>query len=435
MLDLIVKNCVAVTMDDDCPVIRDAYLAVRGGKLDYVGAQEPQEGAWRTIDARGQLCMPGLINTHSHAAMTLMRGYADDHALQEWLFRYVFPVEDKLDGEAVALGTQLAMAEMLASGTVSFSDMYMFIPAMARVIEECGMYANISNGITAFEPDKYDYDKSPVTAENREVLARWHGADGGRIRLDASIHAEYTSFPPAWRDFAAFARENGLNLQLHLSETKKEQEECIARWGKTPARVMADNGVFDVRTTAAHGVWLTDEDLDLLAEKGVTVAHNPVSNLKLASGVARVTRMLEKGVRVSLGTDGVCSNNNYDLFEEIKLAAILQKGVTGDPRVIPAGQALRMATRAGAYAQGRENELGCLKAGFDASFILVDTSRPGLMPLHDPQSALAYAARGGDVSMTVVRGRVLYEKGEYTTLDMERIRAGLGPVMKRLFGA
>ena len=198
---------------------------------------------------------------------------------------------------------------------------------------------------------------------------------------------------------------------------------------------MADNGVFDVRTTAAHGVWLTDEDLDLLAEKGVTVAHNPVSNLKLASGVARVTRMLEKGVRVSLGTDGVCSNNNYDLFEEIKLAAILQKGITGDPQVIPAGQALRMATRAGAYAQGRENELGCLKAGFDASFILVDTSRPGLMPLHDPQSALAYSARGGDVSMTVVRGRVLYEKGEYTTLDMERIRAGLGPVMKRLFGA
>ena len=334
-------------LDEELNYQSDRFVGVRDGRITYIGAEEPKEDFGERYDGTGKLLMPGFYNAHSHSAMTLLRGYAEDMALSDWLNKKIFPFEARLIDEDIYNGTMLAMAEMLASGTVSFSDMYMFIPAMARVIEECGMYANISNGITAFEPDKYDYDKSPVTAENREVLARWHGADGGRIRLDASIHAEYTSFPPAWRDFAAFARENGLNLQLHLSETKKEQEECIARWGKTPARVMADNGVFDVRTTAAHGVWLTDEDLDLLAEKGVTVAHNPVSNLKLASGCAKVEDMIRAGMNVCLGTDSSASNNNLDMFEEIRAATYMAKGVSRNPKALPAQAALMMATVCG----------------------------------------------------------------------------------------
>ena len=209
----------------------------------------------------------------------------------------------------------------------------------------------------------------------------------------------------------------------------------MAKYGKTPTAILAENGVFDTRATAAHCVWVTEEDMEILKEKNVTVAHNPVSNLKLASGVARVTKMLEKGVNVSLGTDGVCSNNNHDLFEEIKLAALLQKGVSGDPRVIPAHQTLYMATRSGAFAQGREQEIGQLKAGFDASLILVDTAKPGLYPVHNPLSTLAYSVRGGDVTMTMIRGKVLYKNGVYTTLDVERIRERLFPILHRLIHA
>ena len=435
MLDLLLKNLTVVTMDDENTVLTDACIAVRDGKIAYIGAELPQEEAKRTIDGKGKIAMPGLINTHAHAAMSLMRGYADDYVLQEWLNDHVFPIEGKLTGEDVYLGTQLTMAEMLATGTISLTDMYMHLPHMAQAVEDAGLYGNFSNAAMCFNEAGYCFDNDNVTRQNREVIARFHNADNGRLKLDASIHAEYTSFPRLWQDFAGYARENGLNMHVHLSETKSEHDNCVAKYGKTPAAVLAENGVFDVRTTAAHCVWVTDEDMEILAAKGVTAAHNPVSNLKLASGVARVTKMLEKGVNVSLGTDGVCSNNNHDLFEEIKLAAILQKGVSGDPRVVPARQALYMATRAGAFAQGREKQIGQLKAGFDASLILVDAQKPGLFPVHNPQSTLAYSARGGDVSMTMIRGKVLYENGVYTTIDVEALRAKLSPVLNRLFNA
>ena len=433
MLDLLIKNCVAVTMDEQASVIPGACIGVREGKIAFVTADPVDEPVRRVIDAGGKIAMPGLVNTHSHAAMVLMRGYADDYTLQTWLYDYVFPVEAELTEEDIYWGMQLAMAEMLASGTVSITDMYMYLPAMARSVGDAGLYGNLSNAAICFDPASYRYDTNEVTLQNREVLRAYHGFDGGRIRLDAAIHAEYTSFPQLWRDYAAFAVENGLNMHVHLSETRKEHEECVAKYGKTPAAVLAENGVFDARATAAHCVWVTEEDMDILRDKNVTVAHNPVSNLKLGSGIAPVGTMLEKGVRVSLGTDGVCSNNNHDLFEEIKLAALLQKGVSGDPRQIPAHRALDMATRAGAYAQGREDSLGCLKPGYDASLILVDTDRPGLMPVHHPESTLAYSARGGDVCLTMVRGRVLYENGVFTTIDIERVRAALSAVMDRLF--
>ena len=210
-------------------------------------------------------------------------------------------------------------------------------------------------------------------------------------------------------------------MQVHLSETRREHEECIAKYGKTPARLFCDAGVFDAKTLAAHCVWVTDEDLDIFSEKGVSVAHNPMSNLKLASGVARVPELLRRGINVGLGTDGVASNNNADLFEELKLTAVLHKGISGDPRAITAAQALRCATYGGAVAQGREGECGVIALGMDADFILVDFEAPHLTPCHNPISNLVYAARGSDVCMTVVRGTVLYENGEFTTLDAERI--------------
>ena len=435
MLDTLIKNVTAVTMDDEGHLYSDAYIAIKGGKISYIGTEAPQEQAEKVIDGRGMIAMPGLVNTHSHAAMSLMRGYADDYVLQEWLNDHVFPIEGKLVGDDVYWAMLWAQAEMLATGTIAYTDMNMHLPKMAQAAVDGGLYANISNGAMCFNPAGYCFDTDGVTGQNREVLERFHQADNGRVKLDVSIHAEYTSFPGLWQDFSAYAAENGLNMHIHLSETRAEHENCIAKYGKTPAAILAENGVFNTRATAAHCVWVSDADMDLLREKQVTVAHNPVSNLKLASGIAPVARMLEKGVNVALGTDGVCSNNNHDLFEEIKLAALLQKGISGDPRLVPAQQALKMATRAGAFAQGRETQIGQLKAGFDASLILVDAQKPGLFPVHNPQSTLAYSARGGDVCMTMIRGKVLYENGIYTTIDVEALRAKLAPVLNRLFRA
>ena len=435
MLDTLIKNVTAVTMDDEGHLYHDAYIAIKDGKISYIGTEAPQEQAEKVIDGRGMIAMPGLVNTHSHAAMSLMRGYADDYVLQEWLNDHVFPIEGKLVGDDVYWAMLWAQAEMLATGTIAYTDMYMHLPKMAQAAVDGGLYANISNGAMCFNPAGYCFDTDGVTGQNREVLERFHQADNGRVKLDVSIHAEYTSFPGLWQDFSAYAAENGLNMHIHLSETRAEHENCIAKYGKTPAAILAENGVFNTRATAAHCVWVSDADMDLLREKQVTVAHNPVSNLKLASGIAPVARMLEKGVNVALGTDGVCSNNNHDLFEEIKLAALLQKGVSGDPRLVPAQQALKMATRAGAFAQGREQEIGQLKEGFDASLILVDTGKPGLYPVHNPVSTLAYSARGGDVYLTMIRGKVLYENGIYTALDMEHIRSKMEPILNRLFHA
>ena len=435
MLDTLIKNVTAVTMDDEGHLYSDAYIAIKDGKISYIGTEAPQEQAEKVIDGRGMIAMPGLVNTHSHAAMSLMRGYADDYVLQEWLNDHVFPIEGKLVGDDVYWAMLWAQAEMLATGTIAYTDMYMHLPKMAQAAVDGGLYANISNGAMCFNPAGYCFDTDGVTGQNREVLERFHQADNGRVKLDVSIHAEYTSFPGLWQDFSADAAENGLNMHIHLSETRAEHENCIAKYGKTPAAILAENGVFNTRATAAHCVWVSDADMDLLREKQVTVAHNPVSNLKLASGIAPVARMLEKGVNVALGTDGVCSNNNHDLFEEIKLAALLQKGLSGDPRLVPAQQALKMATRAGAFAQGREQEIGQLKEGFDASLILVDTGKPGLYPVHNPVSTLAYSARGGDVYLTMIRGKVLYENGIYTALDMEHIRSKMEPILNRLFHA
>ena len=435
MLDTLIKNVTAVTMDDEGHLYHDAYIAIKDGKITYIGTEAPQEQAEKVIDGRGMIAMPGLVNTHSHAAMSLMRGYADDYVLQEWLNDHVFPIEGKLVGDDVYWAMLWTQAEMLATGTIAYTDMYMHLPKMAEAAVDGGLYANISNGAMCFNPAGYCFDTDGVTAQNREVLERFHQADNGRVKLDVSIHAEYTSFPGLWQDFSAYAKENDLNMHIHLSETRAEHENCIAKYGKTPAAILAENGVFNTRATAAHCVWVSDADMDLLREKQVTVAHNPVSNLKLASGIAPVARMMEKGVNVALGTDGVCSNNNHDLFEEIKLAALLQKGVSGDPRLVPAQKALKMATRAGAFAQGREQEIGQLKEGFDASLILVDTGKPGLYPVHNPVSTLAYSARGGDVYLTMIRGEVLYENGLYTALDMERIRSKMEPILNRLFHA
>lgn len=279
-----------------------------------------------------------------------------------------------------------------------------FEPDSAAVAAEIGIRASLCNSVLALGDD-YDFEQDRAVIETRALIRDWHLAANGRIRADVGIHAEYTSLPEHWRKVSELAEKHNLVTQIHLSETKRETDECIARYGKTPTEILNENGVFNTRTLAAHGVYLTNRDMSILARRGVSVAHNPVSNLKLASGIANVTAMLKSGINVSLGTDGCASNNSHDLFEELKLAALLAKGTSLDPTAVPAYSALKLATVNGAYAQGRENEIGRLIPGFDADIIMVNTHSPRLRPVYDPCGTVVYSACGSDVCLTVVQGK------------------------------
>lgn len=432
MYDILFEHVTVVCCDAQMRVLENTAVGVKDGKIAWIG-EIPPESAARVIDGKNKVLMPGLINAHTHIPMTLMRGLSDDTDLQDWLFHHIFPTEDRLDAEIVKAGTAISVAEMLASGTTSFSDSYFFSEAEAEVVCASGMKGNIARSVTNFDQE-IQFDSFYATQEAESLYKNWHKAGDGRILIDAAIHAEYTTSESLWRALGAFAVENGLVLQVHLSETKHEHEECVKKYGKTPVRVFYDTGVFDAKTLAAHCVHITEEDLDIFREKNVSVAHNPYSNLKLASGVARVPQMLERNVNVALGTDGVASNNNADLFEEVKLCACLHKGVSYDPCAVNAETVLRMATYGGAVAQGREQECGSIAVGMDADLILLDFDQPHLMPCHNVVSNLVYSARGSDVCMTMVRGKILYENGAFLTLDWERAKYEFETVgMKRLF--
>ena len=421
-MSVLFQHVTVLTMDPAQPLLKDAYVAVEGTTISFVGTTRPQGEFERVVDGAGQVLMPGLINCHTHVPMTLMRGYGGGCDLQHWLQEYIFPAEAKLDERAVAAGTALGLAEMIATGTTCIVDMYMKTGTIAQQIMDAGISANLSCGGLYFgDPKDFSPDKCSDCRNQEELMQQWHGAGDGQILVDASIHAEYTSSAPLWQWTADFAQKNKLGMHVHISETKLEHEQSLQRHGKTPLAILDQYGVWERGGTAAHCVWVSDEDMDLMARKHVTAVHNPVSNLKLGSGVARVPKMLEVGVNVALGTDGVSSNNNADLFEEIKLAAMLHKGVSRDPMVVTAHQALEMATVNAARALGRNT--GVVAPGKVADLILVDFNRPNLVPCHDVEENLVFSARGSDVSMNMARGKIIYEKGAFLTLDLEKIRS------------
>ena len=372
------------------------------------------------VDCGGNLLIPAFYNAHCHAAMTLFRGYGEDLPLQRWLEEKIFPAEDRLTFRNVYHGSMLAIAEMLKSGIASFSDMYMFEDAVAEAVLASGIKANLSRCLVSFDPN------IDMSQENRMVeairLAEWyHGVDDNRIFVDFSLHAEYTNVPKACEYVADIAKRFKTGMQIHLSETEKEHLDCIGRWGKTPTEFFRDTGVLDVPTTAAHGVWLEDSDLSILAEKKVTIAHNPVSNLKLGSGVMPLLKFLDAGINVALGTDGVASNNRLDVLRELQTAAILHKGVNRDPACVTAQEVFPLATRNGAVAQGRL-DCGEIKVGNRADLVLLDRDSLHNIPCFDEYAMIAYSAERSDVRMTMVDGRILYRNGEYTSIDEERMR-------------
>ena len=421
-MSILFTNVSALLMDDAGTLLDNAFVAVEGGKISYVGATRPEGNFEQVIDGGGNVLMPGLVNAHTHIPMTAMRGYGDGHDLQDWLFNYIFPVEDRWDSRAIRACTALGLAEMIASGTTVIEDMYNFCDDIAQEVAAAGLNANITRGANLFE-DSFDPATHLACVETRALAERWHGYNDGQIMVDVSIHGEYTTRPPLWEYLAGYAKEKGLGMHVHVSETRKEHEDCLARYGMTPTQVMDKYGVFDVRTVAAHCVWTTPEDWALFAKKNVSVAHNPCSNLKLGSGIAPIAAMKKAGVNIALGTDGVSSNNTTDMFEDMKIAAMLQNGANHDPLALLPIDVLRMATVNGAKALGRNT--GRIAVGCDADLILVDFARPNLIPRHDVLSNLVYAAHGCDVVMNMCRGKVIYRNGEFLTIDIERVRREL----------
>lgn len=407
-------------------------VAVDRRKIVYVGLTPPSDDFDRVIDGKGNLLIPGFFNTHCHAAMTLFRGYGEDLPLDKWLHEKIFPAEDRLTERAVRAGTMLAIAEMLAGGTVSFSDMYMFEDIVAQTVLETGIKANLSRSIVSF-----DENEKPTTSsrflEGIHLVRDFHGADDGRILVDMSLHAEYTNTERMSRAVADYARENHLRVQVHISETEDEHEACkMRRNGRTPIAFFADCGLLGSPVNAAHCVWVSEEDMKIMHEKGVYAIHNPVSNLKLASGIMPMGRMLSHGVHVALGTDGAASNNNLDLFREMKTAAILHKGAERNATVTNAHGIFEIATLGGALAQGRE-DCGRIEVGKRADLVLVDTDTVHNIPSYGGETTLAYSADASDVRMTMVDGKVLYENGEYQTIDVEKLKYEAKDVIKHYF--
>ena len=433
-MSILFTNVTAVTMDGATPLLKDGFVATNGITIAYVGQTRPEGEFDRVIDCTGKVMMPGFVNTHTHIPMTLLRGYGGGHDLQSWLHDFIFPAEAKLDDRAVAAGTGLGLAEMIANGVTAIADMYMYTGTIAREIVKAGISANLSCGGVYFgAPEDFSENTCGDCRNQRVLTEEWHGHNDGQILVDASIHAEYTSSAPLWKWMADYAREHGLRMHVHASETLTEHAESIARNILTPIQALDKYGAWENGGIAAHCVWVTPADMEVMASKNITAAHNPYSNLKLGSGIAPVPDLLEAGVNVALGTDGVSSHNSIDPFADLKLAAVLHNGMARDPMALTTHTALEMATVNGAKALGRNT--GVIAPGKVADLILVDFTAPNLTPCHDVEENLVFSAHGSNVCMNMARGKVIYENGEFLTLDLEKIRHEVSHyALPKLFG-
>ena len=431
---ILLHHCRALLMDEAATVLDDAFVVVEGETIASVTPTRPAGAFTQEIDCGGNVLMPGLVNAHTHIPMTLMRGYGGGCDLHTWLNDWIFPAEAKLDGRAVRAGADLALAELIAGGVTTIADMYMHTPAIAQAVLAAGISANLSCGGVYFgAPGDFSPATCPDCDHQRQLTEEFHEAGNGQILVDASIHGEYTSNVPLWQWMADYAQRKGLGMHVHVSETQSEHEGSLTRWGLTPFRILDRYGVWDTRAIAAHCVWTTEDDWAGMAEKGVACVHNPVSNLKLGSGVAWIPAMKAAGVPIALGTDGVSSNNNQDMFEEMKFAAVLHNGVTHNPLALLPQDVLAMATREGAKALGRQT--GRIAPGYVADLILVDFTRPHLTPCHSVMDNLVYAAHGSDVVMNMALGKIIYKDGTFLTLDLDQILAEVRQyALPKLFG-
>jgi len=420
--DLIVSGGTLVTMDAKSRVIENGAIAIRDGFIAAIGDRadiESRHRARRTIDASGALVLPGLINGHAHAAMSLFRGFADDHSLDDWLQKYIFPAEaQNVTEDFVEWGTRLSMVEMIRGGITTYADMYYFEDAVARVTKEAGMRGILGETIVDFPAPDH---RTPAEAfeYTQKFIDKWR--NDSLITPAVAPHSIYTLSEANLQAAGALARRNGVPILIHIAEAPFETAQSRSRHGLSPVAYLSRIGFLGPDVVAAHCIWVDSADIAALGRFDVGSVHSPSSNMKLAAGVMPVVEMLAAGNRVGLATDGAASNNSQDIFDEMDLAAKLQKIARMDPRVLPAKQALEMATIGGARALHLENRIGSLEDGKRADLILVDTNGPHATPMYNVYSQLVYALKGSDVKTVVIDGKLVMEDRRMLTLNEEEI--------------
>ena len=433
-VDILIKNGTILTLDAKNTIIKNGLLGIKGNSIFYIGSDDDNEfESKKMVDAKDGLILPGLINGHTHAAMSLFRGLADDLPLMEWLTNYIFPAESRMDADFVFTGTLLACAEMILSGTTTFCDMYLFEEEVARVGKKAGMRCLVGEVIYDFDSPNYGSIENGFNY-TESLIKKWQ--DDPMVSIAVAPHSLFTCSPDLLTTANDLALKYNVPLIIHFAETLSELDEVKKRYGKGPVEHLQSLGLLGPHLIADHCVHLQGSDIKVLAENGVKAIHNPESDMKLASGIAPIPDMLAEGMIVGLGTDGCASNNNLDLFTEMDMAAKLHKINTMDTTVMDALTVLRMATIEGAKALGIDTMTGSLEEGKKADVIIVDLKKPHLTPMYNPYSHLVYAARGNDVSHSIINGRLVMEDRALLTIDlydvMERAREKSRDVMKWL---
>lgn len=421
-MDTLITNVTAVTMTPGTEVLFGVNIGITDGKIEFISKKVPEEMPKTIIEGTGMVAMPGLINCHTHLATSVLRCFTDDLTNKEAL-EALLQKEAKMDSRSAKAAALLSIAECLRFGVTSVSDLYYYPNATAQAVAESGIKANLALSSYRYidQNEEFDFETDEQCRELQKVVGKWHGYDNGRIKIDAGIFAEYTSNYPLWESLAGYASEKGLGMQLHLSETRNEVDSCLDRTGMTPGELLACHRLFAVPATASGCAFLEPEEAKMLGKKKVSAVALPLSAAKNGQPCAPITDLVKAGMNVALGTDGAIQAGNLDMFEVMRGAAMSVRASKGDPSALPSSAALMMATFCGAQAQGRAQECGMLKEGMDADLVLVDFTAPHLMPCHNVLTGLVYAAKGGDVAMTMVRGKILYQNGRFPTIDLNAV--------------
>ena len=421
-MDTLISNVTVVTMNEKMDVLFGAYIGIADGKIAYIGKTAPEEQPATIVDGTGMVAMPGLVNCHTHLASTVLRSYVDDATGAEALTQQL-QKESKMDRRSAKASALLGIAECLRFGITSVSDLYYYPDATAEALSETGLKGNVALSAYRFidQSEDFDFETDEQCQELVKVKEKWHGHDNGRIRVDGGIYAEYISNHKLWEGIADYCAEAGLGVQMHLAATSAEVEESLDRTGLSPAELLSCHRILNVPVTAAGCAALTVEDQAVLGKKKATAVVTPCANAKRGMKLAPISPTVKAGINVALGSDGAVEAGNLDMFEVMRQAAYGERFTSGDPAKFPAPAVLMMATVCGARAQGRQDECGMLKEGMDADIVLVDFTAPHPMPCHNVLSSLVFSAKGGDVALTMVRGKILYQAGRFPTIDLKAV--------------
>ena len=421
-MDTLISNVTVVTMNPKMDVLFGAYIGIEGGKIVSIEKSAPKEQPKTILDGTGMVAIPGLINCHTHLATSGLRSYTDDLGNTEAL-QALLQKEAKMDSRSAKAAALLSIAECLRFGVTSVSDLYYYPNATAEAVAQSGIKANLALSSYRFidHNEDFDFETDEQCQELVKVVDKWHGYENGRIKIDAGIYAEYTSNHKLWEGLVGYANEKGIGMQLHLAETQGEVDSCMDRTGMGPGELLNCHNLFSVPTTAACCTYLEDFERKLLGKKKVSAVATPMAAYKAGLSSTPILESVRAGMNVALGTGGAIECGNLDMFEVMRFAAMDARKESGDPAALPSSAALMMATVTGAQAQGRAKECGMLQVGMDADIVLVDFSAPHLMPCHNVLNGLVWSAKGGDVAMTMVRGKILYQNGHFPTIDLKEV--------------